>query len=83
MGWIAASGMLVGACIGLIRGANLGPEYLAVAVLKGTVLGASLAVTLGWLEQIAPVGSGGASPSAGQSSSAPPSTHRLRPACTL
>ena len=45
--------MLVGACIGLIRGANLAPEYLAVAVLKGTVLGVSLAVTLGWLEQIA------------------------------
>jgi adenylate cyclase len=53
MGWFAASGMLVGACIGLIRGVNLGPEYLVVAVLKGMVLGTSLAVTLGGLEQIA------------------------------
>jgi len=53
LGWIAASGMLLGVCIGLIRGANLGPEYLAAAVLKGGVLGASLAATLGGLEQIA------------------------------
>lgn len=53
MGWIAASGMLAGACIGLVRGASLGPEYLAVAVLKGMVLGTALALTLGGLEQIA------------------------------
>jgi adenylate cyclase len=45
--------MLIGACIGLIRGINLGPDYLAAAVLKGTVLGVSLAVALGGLEQIA------------------------------
>lgn len=44
--------MLVGACIGLIRGASLGPEYLAVSVIKGMVLGPSVAVTLVWLEQI-------------------------------
>src|SRR5512135_2981435 len=53
IGWIAASGMLVGAGIGLIRGLNLGPDYLTVSVLKGTVLGVTLAVTLGGLELIA------------------------------
>jgi adenylate cyclase len=52
LGWMTASGLLLGACIGLIRGINLGPEYLAVAVLKGTVLGILFAVTLGGLEQI-------------------------------
>jgi adenylate cyclase len=53
LGWFAAGGMLLGACIGLIRGINLGPEYLAISVLKGTVLGVSFGVTLGGLEQIA------------------------------
>ena len=53
MVWLAATGMLAGACVGLVRGANLGPEYLAVAILKGTVLGVLFAVTLGALELIA------------------------------
>lgn len=52
VGWMTASGLLLGACIGLIRGINLGPEYFAVAVFKGAVLGVLFAVTLGGLEQI-------------------------------
>ena len=52
LGWLAATGMLVGMCIGLVRGASLGPEYLSVAMLKGMALGASFAVILGGFEQI-------------------------------
>jgi len=53
LAWLVATGMLAGACIGFIRGANLGPEYLGVAVLKGMALGVLFAVSLGGLEQIA------------------------------
>ena len=52
IGWLAVGGMLVGACIGLARGASLGPEYLVVGVLKGSVLGVTIAVSAGGLEQI-------------------------------
>lgn len=52
VGWLAAMGMLAGACIGLVRGASLGPEYLSVAILKGMALGSSLAAILGGFEQI-------------------------------
>ncbi len=51
--WLAATGVLAGACIGLVRGARLGPEYIAVAVLKGIALGVLMAVILGGLEQVA------------------------------
>lgn len=51
--WLAAIGSLAGVCIGLVRGLIAGPEYVAVAILKGSVLGALLAVLLGGLEQIA------------------------------
>jgi len=44
--------MLAGACVGLIRGASVGPEYLSVAMFKGMALGSSLAAILGGLEQI-------------------------------
>ena len=50
--WLAATGVLVGAGVGLLRGASLGAEYLVVAILKGIILGTSLAVILGGLEQI-------------------------------
>jgi adenylate cyclase len=52
IGWLAATGVLTGACVGLVRGARLGPGYIAVAVLKGIALGVLLAVILGGLEQI-------------------------------
>jgi hypothetical protein len=42
--------VLAGACIGLARGARLGPEYIAVAVFKGIALGVSMALILGWLD---------------------------------
>jgi adenylate cyclase len=45
--------MLAGACVGLIRGASVGPEYLSVAMFKGMALGSSLAAILGGIEQIA------------------------------
>lgn len=44
--------MLAGACVGLIRGASVGPEYLSVAMFKGMALGSSLAAILGGFEQI-------------------------------
>ena len=51
--WIlATTGALMGAGVGLFRGAILGQEYLVVSVLKGITLGASLALILGGLEQI-------------------------------
>ena len=53
IGWIAAAGMLTGACVGLVRGMSVAPEYLAIGVLKGTTLGGLGAVTVGGLEQIA------------------------------
>ncbi|MGZ8253480.1 MAG: adenylate/guanylate cyclase domain-containing protein [Burkholderiaceae bacterium] len=43
----------MGVCIGLVRGVIAGPEYIAVAILKGSLLGALLSVILGGLEQIA------------------------------
>lgn len=45
--------VMMGVCIGLVRGVIAGPEYIAVAILKGSVLGGSLALILGGLEQIA------------------------------
>lgn len=53
MAWLAATGVLSGACVGVVRGANLGPGYIPVAVLKGIALGVLMAVILGGLEQIA------------------------------
>lgn len=52
IGWLAAAGMLMGACIGLARGASLGREYLGVGALKGAILGAVIAPAAGGLEQI-------------------------------
>lgn len=51
-GWLAASGLLTGVCIGLVRGVIAGPEYIALGILKGSLLGTSLALILGGLEQI-------------------------------
>jgi len=53
MAWLAGTGALAGAGVGFIRGASLGPEYTAAAVLKGIALGVLMAVLLGGLEQIA------------------------------
>src|SRR5512138_859668 len=50
--WLVLTGAVPGAIIGAVRGASLGPEVLVIAILKGSVLGTSLAVGLGALEQI-------------------------------
>ena len=52
IGWLAVAGVLVGACIGLARGASLGRDYLVVGTLKGALLGALLAASVGGLEQV-------------------------------
>lgn len=52
IGWLAAAGMIMGACIGLARGASLGRDYLVVGAFKGAILGALIAPAAGGLEQI-------------------------------
>jgi adenylate cyclase len=43
---------MFGVIVGAVRGASLSPDLFVIGILKGSVLGISLAVSLGGLEQI-------------------------------